>query len=725
MQTVKIKTLAGDVFDLPQDFVIEGEKNNPLFSDKGSQTVSVSFPATAHNRRLLGHAARLDRARKPEQALRVLIESGPSQQAGILAVNTASPSLIQAGIGFDEAELYSHAAETQLKDIPDLPQLTLAGSTREERVDSMLAHLEAVMKEEVDADCFLFPVELKYDVVEPENDKKESAKIYRIILNEVDTSIPVDGNNNPVLPFGAVAPLAAKKHRRIDCYIDSEVVYIDAMKGYGVSPFLKVYRLLELIFENFFQVHILENPFREHRQLKKLAVLNNTMDAILTGTLHYRDLMPDITVSDFLEALFNKFGMLYFFDSNKKTVRLKFIRDILNDPPTRSLDLFKTEEPQISHETQKQLKLTVSRELVTTWGTAQTLYPTFEEFLDAYRHEFTDLFEDESNPQTAQVFAPELQNYIIREAIDTEDRQVLRSSDFFDWDRKTPGLEYREIRMSDLCLPMDWVGGMLWMLFYGVGRKHRYSNIVADGETAGDEENPATLAFVFGWGLTDYTDRNRYNWFYASQMNRSSRGHFIVDSGGQRYDLSLTVNREDGLYNRFWKEYDAFLRHSGQPVRCTLKLTGHEIFTLDLSKKFLLNGQPFLIEKLSFKLNEPKGLHTCDLRTLRLCDPCDLPAEQNIPQYVNQKYFWAPTIVKTPSLPYNFYETADELGNGFVTVDGINYSTKMLFVMPPTEEQYQNQELIVLTYQSVAHADGHPDVPLTTTVTYTPTPIIY
>ena len=63
--SIKIKKITGEIFDLPQDFVIEGEKNNPLFSEKGSQTVSISFPSTPRNRRLLDHAARPDRAGKP------------------------------------------------------------------------------------------------------------------------------------------------------------------------------------------------------------------------------------------------------------------------------------------------------------------------------------------------------------------------------------------------------------------------------------------------------------------------------------------------------------------------------------------------------------------------------------------------------------------------------------------------------------------------------------
>jgi hypothetical protein len=107
------------------------------------------------------------------------------------------------------------------------------------------------MKEETEADYFVFPVVLKYDnngVSEEEQQKGEEFKEYRIILNELDIRL-LDDNRNPVSPSGAAAELKGREHQLLTWYINSEEVYIDAMKGYGVSPFLKVGKLLEIIFE--------------------------------------------------------------------------------------------------------------------------------------------------------------------------------------------------------------------------------------------------------------------------------------------------------------------------------------------------------------------------------------------------------------------------------------------------------------------------------------------
>ena len=318
--SIKIRKQTGEVFDLPQDFVIEGEKNNPLFSKKGSRTVSVSFPATPHNRRLLDDACRLDRARKPAQDIPVVIETGPVQQSGQMAINSASPKVIAANIGFDEGEIYSRMSDMQLAGMPILSEppynFTPPGDTREQRTDALPDHLTDVMKELADADYFVFPLVLKYDtngVTEEQPDK--TFKEYRIILNELDVQ-PLP-SPTPT-PIGAIVELKGRTHQLLTWYIDSEEVYIDAIKGYGVSPFLKVGPLLEIVFANFgFAVE--ENPFLTHPQLKKPVVLNNTMDTILSGTLHYRDLMPDLSVNDFLDGLYNKFGLLWPVDSNTKT----------------------------------------------------------------------------------------------------------------------------------------------------------------------------------------------------------------------------------------------------------------------------------------------------------------------------------------------------------------------------------------------------------------------
>ncbi|MDR0756600.1 MAG: hypothetical protein LBF85_01995 [Tannerella sp.] len=719
--SLKIRKQTGEIFDLPPDFIIEGEKNSPLFTVRGSQTVSITFPSTPHNRRLLDDAARLDRSEKPGQTVPVAIESGGAQQTGLMAINSASPAFISANIGFDEAELYSRMGEVQLKDLPDLPSVSFGGATTAQKVASMMAHLTAVMNEEVEADYFIFPVTLKSDTVEP-TEEQPDAKIYQVILNELYF------NHMSLIPW--TASLKSVQHRLLAWLVDGEEVYIDAPPGYGASPFLKVWRILELIFDRHFNCKIEENPFRTHRQLRKLVMLNNVMDAVVTGTLHYRDMMPDLTVKAFLDMLYNRFGMLYFIDSNTQTVRLRFLRDILTLPPSVDLDAMKTEEPSISYSPQKQLRITAIRGAAGAFFSTAVLRDTYEEFLDEYDHQFTDFTGQDipSGDGVDNCFSCAASMYLIFEQVfpsfQAYTRKVRRSSDFFDWDRKTPGLEYEEISHTDISLPFDKSSGRdseAW-LFYGEGMKHRYSNVVVEGETRKEDENAAQPAMAFGWGMTKHTAPGSQNWFWASQINRNAEGDFMYDEDMIRYDISLTVNREDGLFNRFWKEYDAFLRHSAQEVKCSLKLPDAELVRMRTDCVMLLNFQPLVPEQFRFKLNDPRGICEAVFRTLRLYEPYDLEAEQGIPVYIDQKYWWKPVQVNVPQPSWTPDSIeADDLGPGFVTVDGRNVSTNLMFILPPTDAQYLALETIQLVYSTIWKKAGEPDVSVTSTVTYTPT----
>jgi hypothetical protein len=165
--SIKIKKrTTGETFDLPPDYVIESTKNNPLFSNKGSQSVSISFPASKNNRKLLEHPSRIDKSTKITKAIPVVIESGPTHQSGIMVINSASDKAISANIGWDESELYASIGTTQLRDMRNLPVFEAGGTTLDARVDTMLAHLTAVMKEQVEADYFVFPLVVKKDVEE-------------------------------------------------------------------------------------------------------------------------------------------------------------------------------------------------------------------------------------------------------------------------------------------------------------------------------------------------------------------------------------------------------------------------------------------------------------------------------------------------------------------------------------------------------------------------------
>ena len=673
------KTDGGDVFDLPPDYVIEAEKNNPMFSNKGSQTVPVNFPTTDKNNRLLNFPFRIDRSERQDGTIGVIVETGSVQQKGLLSVNSASNKIISANIGYDESAMYATFQNLKLNELPKLPDVpfTISGNNIDQRIDSILAHLTAVMKEQIETEYCVFPVVI--------NTYKDNDDLLFELLNGI--------NENGLL---------ALENRIIQRVDNNEPINISAPKGYGVCPFLRVWRVLELIFLNFgFTVD--ENPFKEHRQLKKLCVLNNTMDTILNGSLLYKDMLPDITINDFFDGLYAKFGMLYFIDSNSKKVTFKFLKDLVN-PNSETIDLTKnkTEELSIAFSAPKQLRLKMNREQ----EGAKTLNDTFEGFLSQFAYQF-------GGNGATQIFQAEYSRYKITNVFmlfrENPYDAFMYSSDFFDLDKKTPDLAYEDIEMKDLCLPISDYD-LFRVSEYIVGLKHVYSELVIGGTVQDENVNPAKLAFIFSWGLMQYgTPMNPEYYPLASQINRDHKGNFINDENGIKYDISLTCNREDGLYNRFWKEYDAFIRHSNQEVTGKLHLTDSELFNLKLYNDVFIDNQPCLINQIKYKWNVKDSISEFTLRTLRLFKPYNIDDLWKVSGYENQKYYWAFMQTETnpiPPYPDGYVSTRSieyKYDRNFIIVNGVQIPITNVANLPPTIDQFTANEQRIYNYTKIYH----------------------
>lgn len=686
--SIKIRKYeGGEVFDLPSNYVIESEKNNPLFQKKGSQTVPVNFPTTVKNNRLLNFPFRLDRASKQEGTIDVIVETGSVQQKGLLSVNSAGSKIISGNIGYDESEMYSVFENLKLNEIPDLPEVPVSGNNVDQKIDSILAHLTGVMREQVVADYTIFPVVL---VRVKEKQEFGPINIWEIV-NEINAGVSYPTNV-------AIGDLLALENRTIFRYEENELIQIFVPKGYGICPFLKVWRVLELIFSHF-KFTVDENPFQTHRQLNKLVLLNNTIDSIVTGRLLYKDMLPDITIKEFLDGLFNKFGMVYFVDSNSRKVSFKFIKDLIN-PESRFINLTnnKTEELSISFSSPSQLRLKMRRES----ERAQVLFDTFEEFLKRFKFQFN------GGTKATQIFDPEYSRYtiinIFRIFSDNPEEAFTHSSDFFDWDKKTASIAYEDIDMKDLCLPISDYD-LMRIPEYLTGFKHAYSDLVVGGEVQQENVNPAKLAFIFSWGLVQSDSNANLIYPFASQFNRDHNGDFMTDGNGVKYDISLTCNREDGLYNRFWKEYDAFLRHSNQEVTGKFHLPEIELSNLKLFNPVFIDNQPYIIDQAKYKLNQKDAISEFTLKTLRLFTPYNLDELWHIPEYTDQVYYWEYTIeVIPPSFPPpNYIRTVktEFIHQKFITINGIQTPISYLSFLPPTEDQYIANEQRIYQYSRI------------------------
>jgi hypothetical protein len=263
---------------------------------------------------------------------------------------------------------------------------------------------------------------------------------------------------------------------------------------------------------------------------------------------------------------------------------------------------------------------------------------------------------------------------------------------------------------------------------YLAGYKHNYSDASVSSNTIEQEQSKAKLAFAFSWGKTRIPMSSNspvYNYAYASQDNRDWFSRFFTDTSGNRlYNLSLYVNHEDGLLNRFWKEYDAFLRHSGYEVNISLKIPEFELSKIKPWQKIMIDNQLYIPEEIRYNMGRSDKLAEFKLRTVRLYEPYDLESEQALAAYTDPKYYWQRVeSVKSPETEKYLIQNGFEYDINGYRSDEFDHRDSLI-LLPPTEEQYAAQETLVLQYRYEVRwrqNDINQSSNITQTITYYPT----
>lgn len=401
-----IKTQKG-IYDVPGDFQMEVEITSPLYSDKGSQTLASTLPGTRHNLYLVDYAHREDIVNAPGKDIMATIADGVYRRTGKQNISSASrENGIVANFGFDESLMYEAWNNVSLKKLPGLPVYKPEGG-----LTDLMEHLSEVMRNNVAADYNVFPIQVK-------NESSDDV-VYPEFVN------PVEKKDNGIYDL--------KKNARTEKVVLSGTpISVRLPAGYGISPFIRVSKVLELIFSAY-GFKLMENPFATHYQLKKMVVLNNIADAIVQGQIEYKNMMPDCSINDFLDALYCRTGAKVFVNGNTRTAKILLVKDIIAAKPYADWTLLKSSDLIPNYGAAKQLKLSAG----TSFQDASAGSDSFEDFLEQYRGIITEI------KNTSPNYLP-IDTYVCYQASTGRfyKRNVvtgsvsLVSSDFFPWDKK-------------------------------------------------------------------------------------------------------------------------------------------------------------------------------------------------------------------------------------------------------------------------------------------------
>lgn len=616
---IRIKA-TGEVFDVLPGFKLEINNTSPIFNELGSKSVTTTFPKTPHNMRLLGFSNRLDIKDKPDTKIPVIVSSGSYVRDGMLYQNSAYNTENTFGIiiAFNEGIMYEAMSNILLTELSNLPVL-------EQPVPVLIEQMNDLFTiDDPDEKLSVFQVDFKKQTYGKDENGEE---VEGVMTEYVNSPQHIDGK----------VQLRVRENTWI--VEDNALVKINVPEGYGITPFVRVWYLLELIFDHF-GFKIKENPFTSDLQLKRLCVLNNTIDSLVSGRLDYRQLMPHVTINEFLQSLYCRFGLKVFFDSNTNEVNLILIRDILRNNAVEAIK--QNSLPDIDYTSAKQLKLSVAKSL----DQSSTETETFEEFLFKYNHTIGTIDMSFSYAKVGGVYYDPRAGIFLQRSTINQERKLL-SSIHFDWNKKVEDLETEEITSIDEALTMlheDNTGSVY--LYYGLSPQLMNSILTVNGIES-DQDTDNVLAFAYDMGEAyfekDLPERYYLGHKFGSIFPFAWQQSDVLqeDRNGNQFKYALTLVGEYGAFNNFFKEYDAFLRHSNHTVKLELHDLSYELATIDFAKKRMTDNQPLLLDKINHDVGLNKSQTAkIEARTLRLYEPYNLESEQELPVFDDILYQW-------------------------------------------------------------------------------------
>lgn len=633
MITIQINN---EYLDLPSGLTMEIEDSNPIFHDFAAYSLPVTLPDTPKNNRLLSFPRALDNCRRPNsQLIPATVTAGAIQMQGTLNLLSVDADGFSVSIGFNSSTMYQKWRDKKLCELQNLP--VIKGT-----VNQLKAMMLTEYKKPNQSQPFaVFPIVVKRDgeFVETLN-HTESGGWY------VQDNIVRKVNNT-----------------------ETKVL---VPNGYGISPFVKVWAIIDAIFADLGAV-LENNPFKLDGDLASLVVLNNTTDALCTGMVKLSELMPDVTISQFLNALWVRFGLVGTYNPQTNTAKLEFVKDIITAQPYHNLGSFaaspllpefsapqyiklsaKTSlegaEPQMNTwalfmETLGDIRNLTGGDSVHTWtapgntsvgaSTLESQWPRDNDYELYDGSDISDVPDTDPYDPTEEVdpddyveptipddrlppdeyqstvsaspkkthFAVDFKTGALYSVDSDNGRTTLFSSRFFQWDPKPSGHDVFELSSDDEFVPIpegyackivhnqqSYLSGMP---HFSAGARQRHTSIIGD-QANGKQETP--LAFMLA-----LKDASRT---YGRNTPEFSSGTRLNNLWSKPATLSLLFDFSDGLYARFWKEFDMVLRsgRTGNGVFNIPPKTINEMNLAGICRPVAIGSGKLMIDQLRYNI---------------------------------------------------------------------------------------------------------------------------
>ena len=621
----------GKTYQLGEGAKLEVERTNPFFNDYGETTTPLDIPASDYNRMILGYPDTFG-LREKLVAANVSIEDGEYfAQCRQIILSAQHKGNISSSFYINDGSFYSKIQNVKLKSI--FKDEMVPGCSTIEECIKFCKSLVGGSNENYD----IFPVLLTDD------SGKDEGYNYKILNGYGAKRDFPDATVWKFKDSGGYEQVAApdvydfklfccKNGDGVDCSVFqgsyNRVEYVNEIPisltpGYYISPFIRANYVLKRVFKHF-GYELQENFFTRTEPFRKMVLVNNVIDVMVNGHIRIEDLLPDVSVSDFLSVFRKKFLCEFVSDEGTHQANIIFLRDVVDSTPVADLTRQMTEEPTLSYKTASDYKRVVLRSKHQADSDAEDSYDDLKDMVaknsGAYFNKVDGCFYKDGysgNYHVRSKIGGCSQSYDTGE--DDTDTQDIEIPELIPEVRT---LQYRQTTDDD-SISRD-MGRYLYVGNYATLNSSMKVATEDNSESSEDAvTTPVMLAFPYvssdGMPCGTVTAYDIHYGYGEGQEAYTQEGPMEK----KIFDYALVYNGDDGIFEKFYRHYDLLLRNSLQELKVKLLLTQSQKQNLASYAKIVIRGVSFFFNKLKFTLGGKSEPTESDLRTIALTTPIE------------------------------------------------------------------------------------------------------
>ncbi len=615
----------GKTYQLGEGAKLEVERTNPFFNDYGETTTPLDIPASDYNRMILGYPDTFG-LREKMVAANVSIEDGEYfAQCRQIVLSAQHKGNISSSFYINDGSFYSKIQNVKLKSI--FKDEMIPGCSTIDECISFCRSIIGGKNENYD----IFPVLLTDD------SGKDAGYDYKILNGWGNQQKLPDAKYWRFKNTGGYEYVAApdaydfvtcagKSNRFQGEFNRTEYVNeipVSLTRGYYISPFIRANYVLKRVFK-YFGYDLQENFFTRTEPFTKMVLVNNVIDVMVNGHIRIEDLLPDVSVSDFLSVFRKKFLCEFISDEGTHQASIIFLKDAVGSAPVADLTRQMTEEPTLSYKTASDYKRVVLRAKHQADSDAEDSYDDLKDMLakntGAYFDKVDGCFYKDGysgNYHVKSKIGEGSQSYDTgEEDTDTQDIEIPEMIP------ETRTLKYRQSADDDTI--SREMGRFLYIGSYAT--LNSSMKVATEDNSESSEEavtTPVMLAFPYvstdGMPCGTVT---AYDIHYEYDNRFGPPSHASEESLYRKiFDYALVYNGDDGIFEKFYRQYDLLLRNSLQELKVKLLLTQSQKQNLPSYAKVVIRGVSFFFNKLKFTLGGKSEPTESELRTIALTTP--------------------------------------------------------------------------------------------------------